>query len=278
MYNNKIGVTYQLGELLQDGPEKLFSLDIECVQLVSWETHKFTKENAEKVKEMLGGKLEVSSFWAGYGGNGPCVWNNIDGPITIGLVPQSYRFQRLQDLIKGADFAEWLGASNIATHVGFIPENPCFSEYRGVLHAIKMVVDYCKNKNINFNFETGQETPTTLMRIIKDIGSDNVGINLDPANLIMYGRGNPVDALDLFQGYIKGTHIKDGDYQTENFYELGEERVVGEGSVNFPVFLPKLLKQGYKGNLYIERETSGEQQLEDIRKTITYIKNILNGA
>ena len=273
MYNNSIGVIYQLSELLENGAENLFDLDIECVQLQCWDTTLMTEANAEMVKKMLQGKLKISSFWAGW--SGPAVWNSVDGPQTLGLVPSVYRFQRMQELIKGADFAYWLGVPNVATHVGFIPGQPSFPEYRDVVQAVKYVADYYKEKGLCFNFETGQETPVTLMRIIKDIGNDNLGINLDPANLILYGRGNPVDALDIFKGYIGGVHIKDGDYPTENFYELGHERVVGEGMVNFPVFLPKLLKQGYKGDLYIEREISGDQQIIDIKKTITYLKALM---
>jgi sugar phosphate isomerase/epimerase len=115
------------------------------------------------------------------------------------------------------------------------------------------------------------------MRCIKDIGLDNLGINLDPANLLLYGRGNPIDALDIFKGCIRGVHIKDGDYPTESrdFHYLGSERKVGEGSVNFPVFLPKLLEQGYKGDLYIEREISGEKQTKDIKDTIIYLKKMM---
>lgn len=272
-YNNRIGVIFSLGELLEDGPAKLFDLGVGCVQLVAPCQGLLTEENAGKALAALGGKIAVSSFWAGL--SGPSVWNSVDGPCTLGLVPTAYRFQRMEELKRGADFAGWLGAPNITTHVGFIPEQPSYPEYRGVVQAVKHVADYCKSKGIGFNFETGQETPVTLMRVIKDIGNDNLGINLDPANLLMYGRGNPVDALDVFKGYIRGVHVKDGDYASGDFYELGRERVVGEGTVNYPVFLPKLLAQGYTGDLYIEREISGAQQVLDIKKTIAYIRGLM---
>ncbi len=111
----------------------------------------------------------------------------------------------------GADFAEMIGAPNMATHVGFIPENPSTAEYRGVFGAVKQIAEYCKSKNIHFNFETGQETPVTLMRMITDLENDFVGINLDPANLIMYGKGNPIDAVGIFGSRVRGVHVKDGD-------------------------------------------------------------------
>jgi sugar phosphate isomerase/epimerase len=275
VYNNSIGVIYQLNELLEEGVEKLLGLSIDCVQIQCWSRELLTKDNAEKIKKLLNGKVKITSFWAGW--TGPAIWDSIDGPHTLGIVPLAYRFQRMQELIEGADFASWLGVENMATHAGFIPEHPSFPEYRGVVQAVKYVADYCKSKGIYFNFETGQETPVTLMRLIKDVGTDNLGINLDPANLILYGRGNPVDALGIFKGYIRGVHVKDGDYPTD-YYKLGQERVVGEGTVNFPVFLPKLLKQGYTGDLYIEREISGDQQIKDIKKTIKYIKDLMKDA
>jgi len=273
MYKNGIGVILSLHELLEEGPGKLFDLGVDCVQLNASDNGIYTEENAEKAKEMLKGKVRISSLWAGWGG--PAVWDSVDGPHTLGLVPPAYRHRRIGELLKGADFANMLGVKDMATHVGFIPEHPSFPEYRGVVAAVRYVADYCGSMGINFNFETGQETPVTLMRTIKDSGCRNMGINLDPANLILYGRANPVDALDVFRGYIRGVHVKDGDYPTGNFYELGHERVVGEGTVNFPVFLPKLLRQGYEGDLYIEREISGDQQVKDIRKTIEYVRELM---
>jgi len=273
MAKNAIGVIFGLSELLKNGPGRLIELGVECVQLQCADPALLTDENAQKARELLKDKVNVTSFWAGW--SGPRAWNNIDGPDTLGIVPAAYRHQRVLELIKGADFASKLGVTDIATHVGFIPEQPSFPEYRGVVQALKFVADHCKTKNIYFNFETGQETPVTLMRTIQDIGNDNLGINLDPANLILYGRGNPIDALDIFDGLIRGVHVKDGDYPKGDFYKLGHERVVGEGSVNFPVFLPKLLRQGYAGDLYIEREISGDQQTADIKKTVAYLKNLM---
>lgn len=275
MYNNKIGVIYQLGDLLKEnGADILFELGLDCVQIQCWEPGLINAENAKKAKEILNGKIEISSFWCGW--SGAAEWNFIDGPYTLGLVPDAYRANRVNELLNGADFAKELGARNLVTHVGFLPEQPESELYRGVLSAVRKVASYCQQIGIGFNFETGQETPVTLMRAISDLGLDNLGINLDPANLILYGKGNPVDALDIFGDKIKGVHVKDGDYPTGTFRELGKERVVGEGTVNYPVFLPKLLKNGYTGDLYIEREISGDQQIIDIRKTIDYVKNYLN--
>ena len=273
MFKNSIGLIYQLKDALEYGPEKLMDLGMECVQLQCFTPELFTEENAKKITDSFKDKIRISSLWIGW--TGPRTWDFQAGPHLLGLVPEAYRAMRINDILKGVDFAHLLGVCNVATHVGFIPENPTTTEYREVLETVRYIVKYCGTKGINFNFETGQETPVTLMRIITDIGTDNVGINLDPANLIMYGKGNPVDALDLFKRYINGVHVKDGDYPTD-FYKLGCERVVGEGSVNYPVYLPKLINQGYTGDIYIEREIKGDQQIIDIKKTVDYIKNLFD--
>ncbi len=276
MYKNRIGVIFSMKRLLEEGPDVLFDLGISCIQLNGNITMGFTEENAEKILSMLDGKIEISSFWCGW--TPPTVWNFEDGPYTLGLVPAAYRGERLIQLKAGADFAKRLGAPNLVTHVGFLPEQAETEQYRGVLGAVRELAGYCRKIGIGFNFETGQETPVTLMRTIYDIGLENLGINFDPANIILYGKGNSVDAIDIFGDKIRGVHVKDGDYPTAPFRALGQERVVGEGTVNYPVFLPKLLKNGYTGDLYIEREISGEQQLQDIRKTILYIKELMKTA
>ncbi len=185
---------------------------------------------------------------------------------------------RLNELKIHADFAKELGAPNLVTHVGFIPENPMESSYRSLVQAVYEISLYCKKLGLDFNFETGQETPITLMRTINDVkkfGIENIGINFDPANIILYGKGNPVDAIDIYGDKIKGIHLKDGEYPTGDCYALGKHKVVGEGAVNYPIFLPKLLKSGYTGDLYIEREITGEQQIIDIKKTVKYVKELI---
>ncbi|MBQ4641162.1 MAG: sugar phosphate isomerase/epimerase [Oscillospiraceae bacterium] len=274
MYNNKVGVIRGLERLLNEGPEIIFELGIDSIQLSEWNPVYATPEVAKKVKDALQGKVQITSVWGGW--SGPRAWNFHQGPELLGIVPEAYRETRLNDLERWADFTEMVGAPYLASHMGFMPEQPCYAGYKDVVAGVHRIADYCQNKGIGFNFETGQETPTTLMRVIQDAGNDNLGINLDPANLIMYGRGNPIDAIDVFGSRIKGIHVKDGNYPKGNFYELGEETQVCQGSVNWPVFLPKLLRSGYKGDLYIERETTGEQNIIDVKETIKFLRKTLS--
>ena len=162
-----------------------------------------------------------------------------------------------------SDFAKMLGVQNVVTHAGFIPENPNDPDYIGLVQTVKHIAEHCKGNGQYFLFETGQETPITLKRAIHDIGLDNLGINFDPANLLMYGKANPIDALDIIGEYVRGVHAKDGDYPV-NGKELGVEKSLGQGKVNYPAFISKLKKLGYEGAITIEREISGAQQEADI--------------
>ena len=185
--------------------------------------------------------------------------------MTLGLVPREYREVRLQQLLNGSDFARKLGADQVATHVGFIPEDPNMELYGEVVQAVRTVAERCAQNEQYFLFETGQETPVTLLRTIHDVGLDNLGINLDPANLIMYGKANPVDALGVIGKYVRDVHAKDGCYPTDG-RTLGCETPLGEGMVNFPALIKGLQALGYDGAITIEREISGEQQIADIMK------------
>ena len=242
-------------------------------QLCCWRHELLTLENAGKVRaccEKYG--ISISTFWCGW--SGPAVWNFYDGPVTLGLVPAAYRFKRIEELKHGSDFAKWINVKNIATHAGFMPENPVCSEYNEIIAALRNVAEYVKENGQNFLFETGQETPVTLRRVIEDVGTGNLGINLDPANLICYGKANPIDALDVFGEYVRDVHAKDSCYPTDG-RNLGIEMPLGQGKVNYPEFIAKLKEIGYDGPLTIEREITGEQQIKDIKMAVELLGGLI---
>ena len=216
--------------------------------------------------------MEITAFWCGW--DGPKFWNFTEGPETLGIVPVAFRAMRVQNLLDGAAYARLLGVKDVVTHMGFIPENMTDPAWPGVVAAVKAVAMNLKRNGQDLLFETGQETPMVLLRLFETVNTGNLYINLDPANLILYGKGNPVDALDVFGGLVRGVHAKDGFYPT-NGHDLGEEVKVGEGKVNFPVFLKKLKACGYDGSLTIEREITGEQQIKDILETQRYLNDLI---
>jgi sugar phosphate isomerase/epimerase len=205
------------------------------------------------------------------------VWNFVEGPATIGLVPPATRQQRLGELAAASDFAKQVGIPSITTHVGFLPEWPGDPEYTATVETLRTLAEHCRQNGQEFWFETGQETPITLLRTIQDVGTDNLGINLDPANLLLYGKANPLDALDVFGACVRGVHAKDGEYPTDG-RSLGKEQPLGQGRVNFPALIGKLKALGYSGALTIEREISGPKQIEDIKLAIRLLEPLVAGA
>ena len=263
---NTVGtmVGYNVGVDLKEKFLKCQELGINSCQVNIWNTSIFTSdEHAEIVKNAIAETgMTISSLWAGW--SGPCEWNFTAGPDTIGLVPAAYRHIRLNEMRNASDFAQKIGVDKVVTHVGFIPETPSDPEFNGLVVALRNLANYMKAKGQYFLFETGQETPTTLLRTIQAVGTGNLGINLDTANVILYGRGNPVDALDVFGKYVMDTHIKDGFFPTDGMY-LGRECRAGDGKANIPTVVKKLISEyNYEGPFTIEREISGDQQTADI--------------
>lgn len=272
----KIGVCVSLATM--DGIEqRLITLrdsGFDNCQLISWNTELWTNENAEILKSLLEKyKITVSAFWCGW--QGPVVWDFYDGQLTLGLVPVEYRQMRIQNLCDGADFAHKLGITDVVTHMGFIPENPYDPNFNSFCVAVRTVAQHLKRNGQYLLFETGQETPVTMLRCFEHVGMDNLGLNLDTANLILYGKANPVDALDVFGKYVRNLHAKDGRYPV-NGHDLGVETQIGQGKVDFRALFTKLHELGYDSYVTIEREISGEQQLKDILESKVYLERIIS--
>ena len=248
--------------------------DFTTCQLVCWDLKCFNDEYVNELQGLLKEfDVKPSAFWCGW--EGPQVWDFYDGQLTLGLVPPEYRTMRVQQLCDGADFAKKLGITDVVTHMGFIPENPNDPNFGPFCVAVRMVAQHCKNNEQYLLFETGQETPTTMLRCFERVGMDNLGVNLDTANLILYGRANPVDALDVFGKYVRNIHAKDGCYPT-NGHSLGEEKRIGDGKVDFKALFLKLKELEYNSHVTIEREIDGEQQLADIIYAREYLQNIIS--
>jgi len=235
----------------------------------------------EEIDPVLAGRLrealnkyqiEVTSLVVG--GPGREVWDFYGGPLTIGLVPRETREARIAHIKKASDFAKQCGIAAVQTHCGFIPENPNDPVYKETVTAMRDVAGYCKRNGQNFRYETGQETPIALVRAIQDVGLDNQGVNFDLANLILYGKANPVDAIELLGPYVQGIHAKDGLWPT-NPKELGQEVPIGKGKVDFPRIIGRLKELNYRGAVTIEREISGPQQVEDVRAAKAYLEKLI---
>jgi L-ribulose-5-phosphate 3-epimerase len=273
MNDIKLGMLVALEDGAERAIQQVHDLGFPTCQVICWDVNLYRPEVARRLRlavDRLG--VEITTLWSGTVGT--YVWDFVDGPSTIGLVPVEMRAARMQALRQASEFARWVNIPSITTHVGFVPENPADPLYAGVIDVLEDVATYCDGNGQAFWFETGQETPITLLRAIQDVGMDNLGVNLDPANLLAYGKGNPVDALDILGPYVKGVHAKDGEYPTDP-RELGAEKPLGEGRVDFPTLIAKLKALGYTGALTIEREITGPQQIADIKAGKVYLESIL---
>ena len=205
--------------------------------------NKFTPEAAKQIGDLLA-KYEVTATTVEVVGPPPLEWNFTHGPSTIGLVPPKTRAARIDALRQASDFAKLLGVAQVQTHCGFMPEDPADALYPGTVEAIHTVTKHCQGNGQQFLMETGQETPTTMSRMIRDVALPNIGVGLDTANLILYGKANPVDAVDILGAHIRSIHAKDGRWPTDPS-ELGEEVQIGKGLVDFKSVFTKLHRLGY---------------------------------
>ena len=249
--------------------EPLLSLGLDVCQVVGWDRTVWTSELARATREAADRSgVRMTSFWAGW--PGPAVWDFVEGPSTLGIVPPAYRDLRVNALKEAAVFASDLGVPAVITHLGFLPENPGDPELEAITGTVRVLARFMNDRGLEFWFETGQETPVALRRLIEQVGEPNLGINLDPANLILYGKANPVDSLLVFGGWVRNVHAKDGFYPTDPM-RLGREVPVGDGLVGFPRLVDALESAGFEGDYIIEREITGDQQQRDIRRAIAYL-------
>jgi len=272
----KIGVcvTFDSIEEIEGKIKMLVEEKFDNCQIISWNPEVWTDENAVKVKQLIDdNNITVSAFWCGW--EGPRVWNFYDGPKTLGLLPREYRDVRVKNLCDGGDFAKKLGVTDVITHMGFIPENPNDPEFEPFCDAVRVVAKHLEANGQYLLFETGQETPTAMLRCFEVVGTENLGVNFDTANLISYGKANPVDALDTIGTYVRNVHAKDGRYP-RNGHKLGGEMPMGEGKVDFKGVLSRLYELGYNGYITIEREIEGEQQIMDIRYGRKFLQGIID--
>ena len=218
-----------------------------------------TQEQAEqflaKLKEF---GISISVVFGGFEGE-----SYADIPTvarTIGLVPPETRAERTQEMKEIADFAHLLGVDAVALHLGFLPEDPADPLYSQVVEVTREVCDHCKNNGQRLHLETGQESPDALLRFIGDTQRDNLFINFDPANMILYGLGEPIAALKRVGHLVRSVHCKDAKWAARPGEEWGAEVPLGEGDVGMENFLRTLAEIGYQGPLTIEREIPEEPE------------------
>ncbi|MDX2152256.1 MAG: sugar phosphate isomerase/epimerase family protein [Bryobacteraceae bacterium] len=194
---------------------------------------------------------------------------------TCGYVPESTRDERLKRTYALSDLAAAIGAPGIGAHVGFVPEDPSDPAYIAARDAVRAICDYAAKHGQTFNLETGQEPAPVLLEFLRDVARPNVRINFDPANMILYGTGDPIEAFGILAPHVISVHCKDGDWPPKDKAgALGTEKPLGQGSVGMDRFIAKVKECGYRGPLIIEREGSA-QWAADVRAGAQLLQRLL---
>ena len=254
--------------------EVAHELGIRTVQLHAPAKSTRTPEHAEKFLaklEEMG--ITITVVFGGFEGE-----SYADIPTTaktVGLVPPETRAQRTQEMKEIADFAKLLGVDTLGLHVGFITHDTSDPGYGEMVEVMRDVCDHCKANGQRFHLETGQETAEGLLQFIADVDRDNLFVNFDPANMILYGSGEPIETLGKVGAHVRSVHCKDAKWAAKPGEEWGAEVPLGEGDVGMENFLRKLRELGYDGPLTIEREIpeDPERQKAEIGQAV----NLLNG-
>ena len=195
---------------------------------------------------------------------------------TVGLVPPDTRAARCREMKEIADFAQLLGCNVVALHLGFIPHDAGDPLYSEVLDVTRDVLDHCKQNGQDLHLETGQESADGLLQFIHDVERDNLFVNFDPANMVLYGTGEPIEALQKIGALVHSVHCKDGTWSDKPGETWGSEVPLGAGAVGMENYLRTLDAIGYTGPLTIEREIAEEpaRQKADIGQAVGLLREL----
>jgi sugar phosphate isomerase/epimerase len=250
-------------------------LGVPTIQLHAPAASTRTPENASAFLQRLDSMgIQLTAVFGGFEGE-----SYADIPTvaqTVGLVPAETRAARTQEMKEIADFAHQLQCSVVALHLGFIPHDSSDPLYGEVTDVMREVCDHAQGNGQNVHLETGQESADGLLQFIADVERDNLFVNFDPANMILYGTGEPIEALKKVGAFVRSVHCKDGTWADNPGQEWGAEVPLGDGDVGMETYLRTLDDLGYTGPLTIEREIAQEpeRQKEEIGAAVRLLTEL----
>jgi sugar phosphate isomerase/epimerase len=268
----EIGVMFWAG---RDNLAELRGLGVQAGQLGVGGDVSLTAAAAAEWREAIGeAKFSIATVVCAYTGE-----DYADIPTvqrTVGFMPRETREEREQRTIEASDFAAALGVKSIACHIGFVPEDRSDADYIAVRNMVRRICENAEKHGQTFALETGQEPAETLLSFLDDAACPNLKINFDPANMILYGSGDPIEALEKLAPHVVSVHAKDGDGPAAGKPgSLGKETPLGQGAVGIPRFVETLKKAGYKGSINVEREIEDQaQRLADIGMAVRLLKSL----
>lgn len=252
-------------------------LKIPTVQVHAPHQESRTSEAAEAfLKRCSDAGITITAVFGGFDGES---YASIEETArTVGLVPEETRAARVQEMKEISDFTKLLGCSTVALHIGFVPEDRNGESYKGLIACTRDLLDHVKANGQCLNLETGQESADHLLEFISDVERDNLFINFDPANMVLYGTGNPIEALKKVGHLVRSIHCKDATWAEEGTRGTawGAEVPLGAGDVGMETYLTTLNELGYTGPLTIEREIAHdrERQKADIGQAVELLESL----
>jgi len=250
-------------------------LGVHTVHLHTPHAESRTPERAAEFNKRLADLgIKITCVFAGFEGE-----SYADIPTvkrTVGLMPRQTRATRTTELKAIADFARELGVDVVGIHLGFVPHDSSDADYKELLQITRDVCDHCKRNGQAIHLETGQEPVDVLLQFLDNVERDNLFVNFDPANMILYGAGEPIPSLEQLGPRVHSIHCKDATWSDKPGETWGREVPLGEGDVDFEAFMKTLKKIGYTGPLTIEREIpqEPERQKAEIGRAIELLERL----
>jgi len=192
---------------------------------------------------------------------------------TGGYAPNDAWPQRKANTVEAARITRELGVSFLSTHVGFVPMSSD-PNYRVMVERVGEIAAEIDAHGITLLLETGQESASELLQFLNDLRARNVGVNFDPANMILYGAGDPIEAIRTVGRHIRHVHVKDAVSSDHPGTQWGEEVPFGAGEVPVREFIDALTEAEYAGPLVIERE-AGNDRVGDVQIAIRTLRELV---
>lgn len=270
-----IGVFARADAGLGVSVDDLATLGVESVQLhAPYAENRTPRRAAELSSQLADAGVSLEVVFGGFAGE-----SYADIPTvarTVGLVPAATRQARLDEMRHISDFARQMGCGALGLHLGFVPHDRATEDYDQIVDVARRLCDHCAANEQNVHLETGQEPVAVLTGLIEDVARPNLFVNFDPANMILYGVGQPLAALRSLDGRVRSVHCKDAIASDQPGVTWGTEVALGQGAVDVRRFLETLAAIGYCGALTIERELAGQpaRQLEDVRHAVCLLRSL----
>ena len=275
MENWQIGVFTSVGAGLGLDLDLAGKMGLPTIQLHAPPLGQRDQASADKILATLAPYgISITAVFGGFEGESYATIPTV--VETVGLMPAETRQKRLEEMFEISDFAKMIGCDVVALHLGFVPHDTTDPAYQDIIAVTQQLCQHAANNGQAVHLETGQETADGLVTFIGDTKCDNLFVNFDPANMILYGAGEPIEAVEKIGSLIKSVHCKDAKWAANPGDEWGEETKLGDGDVGMKTFLQTLQKIGYTGPLTIEREIpqTPEKQQAEIGHAVDLLKQL----